>query len=137
MEEVWSQIHKEQHNNNDSNNKNIQNTESAARQPTFGEMTLEDFLVKAGVVREPGALPPPVSHSHHHQQQQQHYANNVNNAAMGPSFVSRHVMGGGAVSNVVAPVFQVGEASGGYGVNGKRDNGGGGYHVAGPLSAVL
>ncbi|XP_020211178.1 protein ABSCISIC ACID-INSENSITIVE 5 [Cajanus cajan] len=94
VDEVWSHIQKQQH--------NIQNTESAPRQPTFGEMTLEDFLVKAGVVREPCVVPP-VTHSH----QQQHY---VNNAAMGPSFVS----------NVG---YQVG--------NGKRDGGGGGGYCFG------
>ncbi|KAK7396681.1 hypothetical protein VNO78_17838 [Psophocarpus tetragonolobus] len=115
VDEVWSQIQKEQQKDNNFHN----NTESVPRQPTFGEMTLEDFLVKAGVVREPCAPPPVLSHSLHHQQ---HYTNSNNNLAMGPSFVGRHLMGGGAVSNVVAPTYHAG--------NGKRD-GGGGYHQPG------
>ncbi|KAG5111601.1 hypothetical protein JHK82_034870 [Glycine max] len=99
VDEVWSQIQKEQNKNNNISNVLNDNTESAPRQPTFGEMTLEDFLVKAGVVRETTCAPPlPVSHSH-----QPHYANNNNNVAMAPSFVGRHV---GAVSNVVAPGYQ-------------------------------
>ncbi|TKY61994.1 ABSCISIC ACID-INSENSITIVE 5 [Spatholobus suberectus] len=130
VDEVWSQIQKEQQNNNSNDNNSVLNTEPAPRQPTFGEMTLEDFLVKAGVVREPCG-PPPASHSQHqyqhqHQHHHQHYTNN--NAAMpamASSFVGRQVIGGGAVSNVVAPAYQVGEASGGYAGNGKRDSGGG------------
>ncbi|KAL9332086.1 hypothetical protein ACSQ67_001696 [Phaseolus vulgaris] len=125
VDEVWSQIQKEQQNNNVLNN-----TESATRQPTFDEMTLEDFLVKAGVVREQPCVPPLLPHPSHHLQQQQHYTNN--NGAMpgmgGSSFVGRNVIG--AVSNVVAPGYQVGEASGGYAGNGKRD-GGGGFHQQG------
>ncbi|CAJ1885961.1 unnamed protein product [Sphenostylis stenocarpa] len=130
VDEVWSQIQKEQHNNNNNNNNVMNNTESAPRQPTFGEMTLEDFLVKAGVVREPPCAPPPLPHhSHHLQQQPQHYTNN-NGAmpGMGSSFVGRNVIG--AVSNVVAPGYHVAEASGGYAGNGKRD-GGGGFHQQG------
>lgn len=46
VDDVWREIHKE---NSDVNgNAPV----GQARQPTFGEMTLEDFLVKAGVVRE-------------------------------------------------------------------------------------
>ncbi|KAK7337227.1 hypothetical protein VNO77_17791 [Canavalia gladiata] len=133
VEEVWSEIQKEQHqnNSNSNSNNNIQNTESTPRQPTFGEMTLEDFLVKAGVVREPCA-PPVASHSHHPQQQQQHYGVHPNNnVTMAPSFVGRHVIGGGVVNNVVAPPYQVGEASGYIG-NGKRDSGGGGGYPPPP-----
>ncbi|KAL2345221.1 hypothetical protein Fmac_006506 [Flemingia macrophylla] len=118
VDEVWSHIQKQQHYNNNSNI--IHNTDSVPRQPTFGEMTLEDFLVKAGVVREPCLPPPPVTtHSHHlhHQQRQQHYANNnaaTAAAAMGPSFV-------------VAPGYQAGAGEGSYVGNGNRDGGGGGY----------
>uniref|UniRef100_A0A0D6QWI0 BZIP domain-containing protein n=1 Tax=Araucaria cunninghamii TaxID=56994 RepID=A0A0D6QWI0_ARACU len=46
VDEVWKDIFKE---NTDVNGNCCQN---AQRQATFGEMTLEDFLVKAGVVRE-------------------------------------------------------------------------------------
>ncbi|KAH0851641.1 LOW QUALITY PROTEIN: hypothetical protein HID58_094600 [Brassica napus] len=45
---------------NGQNNANNGGGESAARQPTFGEMTLEDFLVKAGVVREHPTNPKPM-----------------------------------------------------------------------------
>jgi len=131
VDEVWSQIQKEQHDNDNNNNNSVQNnTESAPRQPTFGEMTLEDFLVKAGVVRETPCAPPQLPpHSHHIPQQQPHYTNN-NGAmpGMGSSFVGRNVIG--AVSNVVAPGYPVGEGSGGYAGNGKRD-GGGGFHQQG------
>ena len=56
VEEVWSEIHKskqeQQLNGGDSNNNVDQNPGSAQQQLTIGEMTLEDFLVRAGVVRE-------------------------------------------------------------------------------------
>ncbi|KAG4383806.1 hypothetical protein AAZX31_13G138100 [Glycine max] len=159
VDEVWSEIHKgqqsqqqqqQQQNNNTnnncgggSNNNNVQNTESAPRQPTFGEMTLEDFLVKAGVVREQGgmaAMPamPAQASAHQHMQQYGMYANN--NPTMGASFVGRPVMGmaggvdvgGGGGGNVVAPPYQavpqggvggaIGDSSG-YAGNGKRDVG--------------
>ncbi|KAG9458975.1 hypothetical protein H6P81_003483 [Aristolochia fimbriata] len=45
-------------------NNNVINIDNPPRQPTFGEMTLEDFLIKAGVVREgPGPPPQPYSSS--------------------------------------------------------------------------
>ncbi|KAF2289727.1 hypothetical protein GH714_038359 [Hevea brasiliensis] len=57
VDEVWSEIHRELQQNHHhqgqgrSNGNNMQNPKSAAaRRPTFGEMTLEDFLIKAGVV---------------------------------------------------------------------------------------
>ncbi|KAI3995131.1 hypothetical protein MKX01_031933 [Papaver californicum] len=50
VEEVWSEIHREQQQQQQPNN--VAKTGTAHRQPTFGEMTLEDFLVRAGVVRE-------------------------------------------------------------------------------------
>ncbi|KAL2503015.1 Protein ABSCISIC ACID-INSENSITIVE 5 [Forsythia ovata] len=57
VDEVWSEIHKTQQHHNSENY--VQNPDSTQRQPTFGEMTLEDFLVKAGVVREQGQPPAP------------------------------------------------------------------------------
>ncbi|KAL0896914.1 hypothetical protein Bca101_080875 [Brassica carinata] len=72
VDEVWSEIHRGggsgggDSNGRSSNSSNGQNNahkgggESAARQPTFGEMTLEDFLVKAGVVREHPTIPKPI-----------------------------------------------------------------------------
>ncbi|RDX71003.1 Protein ABSCISIC ACID-INSENSITIVE 5, partial [Mucuna pruriens] len=96
VDEVWSHIHKQQHNNN------IQNT--APRQPTFSEMTLEDFLVKAGVVRETCAPLPAASHSF------QHYSNN--NA---PSF------GGGGYH--AAPGICFGGSGYGLGMSGPVSSG--------------
>ncbi|XP_077230731.1 protein ABSCISIC ACID-INSENSITIVE 5-like [Tasmannia lanceolata] len=53
VDEVWSEIHREQPPHQNPNNiSNSGNPGNATRQPTFGEMTLEDFLIKAGVVRE-------------------------------------------------------------------------------------
>lgn len=61
VDEVWSEIHKsqqEQQQNNGGSIPSTGNSSSTQRQATFGEMTLEDFLVKAGVVREPGNSAP-------------------------------------------------------------------------------
>ncbi|KAK7278662.1 hypothetical protein RJT34_23697 [Clitoria ternatea] len=152
VEEVWSEIHKgqqpeqqqQQQNNTVCNSKNngatetnkhnAQSTESAPRQPTFGEMTLEDFLIKAGIVREQCAMPVQASH---YQQLQQYGMYPNNNHAMGPSFVGRPAMGIGGGGNVVSPPYQtmpqgggggaIGEPSG-YPGNGKRDAG----YLAGP-----
>ncbi|XP_006836037.3 protein ABSCISIC ACID-INSENSITIVE 5 [Amborella trichopoda] len=57
VEEVWSDIHGVEQANNSNSNSNSNNggANPSTRQPTFGEMTLEDFLVKAGVVRDGGA----------------------------------------------------------------------------------
>uniref|UniRef100_A0A0C9S8B3 TSA: Wollemia nobilis Ref_Wollemi_Transcript_11777_3031 transcribed RNA sequence n=2 Tax=Wollemia nobilis TaxID=56998 RepID=A0A0C9S8B3_9CONI len=46
VDDVWREIHKE------STEGNGNGLPAQTRQVTFGEMTLEDFLVKAGVVRE-------------------------------------------------------------------------------------
>ncbi|KAF6172105.1 hypothetical protein GIB67_029523 [Kingdonia uniflora] len=55
VEEVWSEIHRNQQQQQpqNSNNNNVGSSGSTHhRTQTFGEMTLEDFLIKAGVVRE-------------------------------------------------------------------------------------
>ncbi|KAL2323087.1 hypothetical protein Fmac_027466 [Flemingia macrophylla] len=145
VDEVWSEIHRENGNNNNNcgsvgnSGSNPQNTESAPRQPTFGEMTLEDFLIKAGVVREQCAVPlqaqPKPQPQHLQQQQYAVYPNN--NPTMGPSFVTRPVIGGGGGGggggNVVAPPAYVAQGGGGaigeasasgYGGNGKMRDGG-------------
>lgn len=49
VDEVWRDIYKENSTNADVNGNGCETTQ---RQATFQEMTLEDFLVKAGVVRE-------------------------------------------------------------------------------------
>ncbi|XP_048137493.1 ABSCISIC ACID-INSENSITIVE 5-like protein 1 [Rhodamnia argentea] len=63
VDEVWDEIHKGQGRTLSNENNTILNDhEPPRRQQTFGEMTLEDFLVKAGVVQEsplPKATPPP------------------------------------------------------------------------------
>ncbi|XP_028784915.1 protein ABSCISIC ACID-INSENSITIVE 5-like [Neltuma alba] len=129
VDEVWSEIRRGQQghqSNSGSANGNAQNTESAPRQPTFGEMTLEDFLIKAGVVREScaPAMPAQVQGPASTQQQPPPPPYGMypsNNSTMGPSFVGRPVLAG----NVVPPYQAVaqGEPSSGYAGNGKRDNG--------------
>ncbi|KAK8970830.1 ABSCISIC ACID-INSENSITIVE 5-like protein 1 [Platanthera guangdongensis] len=48
VEEVWAEIHLAE------KQQGRQRAGAANRESTFGEMTLEDFLIKAGVVRESG-----------------------------------------------------------------------------------
>ncbi|KAL5740071.1 hypothetical protein ACOSQ2_029251 [Xanthoceras sorbifolium] len=98
VDEVWSEIHngeqRKQHNNSSSsnrdNNNEVHNSETAPRQRTFGEMTLEDFLVKAGVVREHNTTPAPPP-------QQQHFgmyqSSNNNPVNMSLNFPTNPVLG--------------------------------------------
>ncbi|CAA3016780.1 ABSCISIC ACID-INSENSITIVE 5 isoform X1 [Olea europaea subsp. europaea] len=110
VDEVWSDIHKTQQQKNSEHY--VQNPDSAQRQPTFGEMTLEDFLVKAGVVREQDQAPAPPQ-----QQPYGIYPNN-NNHTVGPTFATRPVrsVGGAAVTNVATyqtlPQSSIGEVAG-------------------------
>lgn len=57
VEEVWTEIHRVQGGpltpRGTHQAVNGGGPAASSRQPTFGEMTLEDFLIKAGVVREP------------------------------------------------------------------------------------
>ncbi|XP_012485099.1 ABSCISIC ACID-INSENSITIVE 5-like protein 1 [Gossypium raimondii] len=53
VDEVWFEIQKELPQQRKANN--IADHEPPQRQQTFGEMTLEDFLIKAGVVQEPSS----------------------------------------------------------------------------------
>lgn len=92
VDEVWSEIHKNQHQNNE--HEHIQNLGTTQKQSTFGEMTLEDFLVRAGVVREQNFAPSPPQNPGFTM-----YQNNAH-PVMGPTFVARPVMaigGGGGV----------------------------------------
>ncbi|KAG1331678.1 ABSCISIC ACID-INSENSITIVE 5-like protein 7 [Cocos nucifera] len=62
VDEVWADIHRGQNarRQNVDRPSQQQSNGAAPRKPTFGEITLEDFLVKAGVVREgyePGSAP--------------------------------------------------------------------------------
>ncbi|KAG5035117.1 hypothetical protein JHK87_010027 [Glycine soja] len=50
VDEIWSQIHKSQPHYNEANNSLAKNEPLLKRQQKLGEMTLEDFLVKAVVV---------------------------------------------------------------------------------------
>lgn len=127
VDEVWSEIHRTRQGGQQGSG--IQNAESTPRQPTFGEMTLEDFLVKAGVVREQGMAPVPTPHPQH--QQQQHFGMFQNAPPVGPvGFVPRPMVGigaggpGGVFPAAMAQVGGVMGESSGYAGNGKR---GGGY----------
>ncbi|KAK8619831.1 hypothetical protein V6N13_066333 [Hibiscus sabdariffa] len=53
VNEVWFEIQKELPQQRKANDIVVVNHEPPQRQHTLGEMTLEDFLVKAGVVQEP------------------------------------------------------------------------------------
>ncbi|KAL1541380.1 cell division protein FtsZ 2-2, chloroplastic-like [Salvia divinorum] len=104
VDEVWSEIHRSRHHGNG----HIPNPSTAHKQPTFGEMTLEDFLIRAGVVREQNlaasaAVPPPP--------QQPDFGMYQNNShpAMGPSFAARPVM---AVTGYQPLQTGVGDAAG-------------------------
>lgn len=98
---MWSEIHKAQQEQQHNNSNNVQNSGSTQRRPIFGEMTLEDFLVKAEVVQEQGHPPPQPLHQPYGLYQ------NSNNTAVGPSYLSRTIMpiGGGGDGGVSVPVF--------------------------------
>jgi len=110
VEEVWSEIHGDQNNSTSDNNNgdNVRNPESAPRQPTFGEMTLEDFLIKAGVVRETSAILPA---SQPQPQQQQYGVYQNSNPTVGPTFVNMPMIGlSGAAGGGLARAEQSGYA---------------------------
>ncbi|KAL4571763.1 hypothetical protein LXL04_018528 [Taraxacum kok-saghyz] len=68
VDEVWQDINKSNNNNKSKSNNNVD------KKGTLGEMTLEDFLVKAGIVAGSSPLKKHqqnVNHHHHQQQQQQ------------------------------------------------------------------
>jgi len=137
VDEVWSEIqrsqqqqqHTQQQENSTQQQEEVGTSNCTRRQPTFGEMTLEDFLIKAGVVREqcgphPSLVPPtqqPHLHSRPHPHTHQYRFANPSHPQMGPgsAFVGRPVMGGPYHS---IPVSAGGESSG-YPGNGKRNNG--------------
>ncbi|CAJ2660181.1 unnamed protein product [Trifolium pratense] len=55
VDEVWSEIHKNTPQFKEENN--LQRNETLMKQQTLGELTLEDFLVKAGVVQQSSSYP--------------------------------------------------------------------------------
>ncbi|KAL4558306.1 hypothetical protein LXL04_036504 [Taraxacum kok-saghyz] len=117
VDEVWSEIQKTQHEHQQpsSNSGNAQVPGSAQRQPTYGEMTLEDFLVKAGVVREqnhpnapPVQQPPPAPFGLYP---------NGNNRVVGPPPGSAHM---GRPVNAIPPYSPLIREAPGYPGGGKR-----------------
>lgn len=52
VDEVWQDIQQNQKKGSESNINSSSSYKNRDRQPTLGEMTLEDFLVKAGIVAE-------------------------------------------------------------------------------------
>nr|GLL24722.1 protein ABSCISIC ACID-INSENSITIVE 5 [Ipomoea trifida] len=100
VDEVWAEIHKthqQQHNSDGKFQNNPGGNDNTQRQVTFGEMTLEDFLVRAGVVREQGNTAPLPARPQQYAAAM--YPNNNTPAAIAPTYVARPVMGlgGGAV----------------------------------------
>ncbi|KAG7573805.1 Basic-leucine zipper domain [Arabidopsis suecica] len=134
VDEVWSEIHRGGgtgdggDSNGRSSSSNGQNNaqnggETAARQPTFGEMTLEDFLVKAGVVREHPTNPKPNPNPNQNQ----------NTSSVIPAAAQQQLYG--VFQGTGDPTFP-GQAMGlgdpsGYG----KRTGGGGYQQAPPVQA--
>ncbi|XP_075502218.1 protein ABSCISIC ACID-INSENSITIVE 5 [Primulina tabacum] len=80
VDEVWSEIHR-----SGDGRSHAQNPNPAQRERTFEEMTLEDFLVRAGIVQQ----------QDHHSAQPPSYGmhQNCNHPEMGPDFVARPVIG--------------------------------------------
>ncbi|GMH28726.1 hypothetical protein Nepgr_030569 [Nepenthes gracilis] len=134
VDEVWSEIQRSQQQEQlqppPDPGGAVQSSHSAQqKQPTFGEMTLEDFLVKAGVVREPCTpslalpQPPPAancgrqcglfqdsSHPHPHPQQ-------------GPTYGSRPMACVMQTYQAVTPNGGGAGETSGYGGSGGRSNG--------------
>ncbi|KAL3585626.1 hypothetical protein D5086_012493 [Populus alba] len=120
VDEVWSEIHKEQISGTENRGGNVQNPKTAPRQPTFGEMTLEDFLIKAGIVREQCTAP-------FQQQQRGLYESNRNNRAAATGFVARPILGMAAGGGGGVMHQGIGESSGRNGGYAGRAGNGGGY----------
>ncbi|OMO89174.1 hypothetical protein COLO4_19889 [Corchorus olitorius] len=83
VDEVWFEIQKELPQQRKLNS--MTDHEPPQRQPTFGEMTLEDFLIKAGVVQEPA--------SSSQQQQKKVMPVQPNGTTLEPNYGMGHVMG--------------------------------------------
>ncbi|KAK4749287.1 hypothetical protein SAY87_026736 [Trapa incisa] len=103
VDEVWSEIHK-----NQQGNQQVSGNPGPAdcRQPTFGEMTLEDFLIRAGVVR--GQCGPPRTQSQQRQQQLQQYGvyQSTNSAVIGTGFAPRAIMATGCLGGGPNSTYQ-------------------------------
>ncbi|KAK6152313.1 hypothetical protein DH2020_014948 [Rehmannia glutinosa] len=99
VDEVWSEIH--QQNNESRSHIQNPNTTTTQKQATFGEMTLEDFLVRAGVVREQNYAQTQAQAQAPPQQPPFGMYQNSNHLPMGTNFAARPLMAiGGGVNNV-------------------------------------
>ncbi|OVA06003.1 Basic-leucine zipper domain [Macleaya cordata] len=151
VEEVWSEIHRDQQQQQQQQQQHHQpnvvgNTGPTHRQTTFGEMTLEDFLIRAGVVREAvgssaqhqlvsQAPPPAVAPTPGPPQYGVYQGNNTGvdpNFGIGPvmglGFTDPRNSGNGVTGGL--PAYQAFPHTGGvmgetsnYGGNGKRSGG--------------
>lgn len=125
VDEVWSEIHRENHHtarekNGEGNNgiSNNNNNGSLKSQQTLGEMTLEDFLIKAGVVQESSLSLPPKSSSSPHQNQDQ-TGNIGNNRGFGGNYNNNNMVGRVGYCNAAttaAVVCTAGNVNNGRGV---------------------
>ncbi|GFQ06051.1 abscisic acid-insensitive 5-like protein 2 [Phtheirospermum japonicum] len=132
VDEVWSEIHKTEQaaNNNDDSQVNP-NPATAQRQSTFGDMTLEDFLVRAGIVRAAQNFAP------YNGMMQQNMAVNVVPPVGPPTFIARPPMMAMGVGNVVNYQAASPASSGGPS---HRDGGFGGGRkriIDGPVEKVV
>uniref|UniRef100_A0A1D1XXB4 Protein ABSCISIC ACID-INSENSITIVE 5 n=1 Tax=Anthurium amnicola TaxID=1678845 RepID=A0A1D1XXB4_9ARAE len=149
VDEVWSEIQRDQQQQQHHPPpppsqghmlpQQYQNSGNVPRQPTFGEMTLEDFLIKAGVVRESGYL----CCSSPQAPQQQHYAmpGTYPMVTERGSYGAMVAMGyggdhqnpastaNGVYRNYHQPQGRVGNGYGGGGVGYRGGDGGGGGRV--------
>ncbi|KAJ0976733.1 hypothetical protein J5N97_012207 [Dioscorea zingiberensis] len=138
VDEVWSEIHRgqqqQQHQNHHQNqqhtfdNLNPPTPVNPSREPTFGEMTLEDFLIKAGVVREGYNEPPTPTPAQAATPPTQQYGLPSFQMGVGEGPGYGHVMAVG-----LGPAASNGMYSSGYAgvVNGKRGGGGGEMYYGG------
>nr|GMC86244.1 protein ABSCISIC ACID-INSENSITIVE 5 [Ipomoea batatas] len=122
LNSIWTAEENQAHAQNNPGGDN--NTQ---RQVTFGEMTLEDFLVRAGVVQEQGNTAPIPARPQQYTAAM--YPNNNTPAAIAPTYVARPVMGlgGGAV-----PAYQALPQGGVVEAPGYPKRGGGGYAQPSP-----
>ncbi|CBI30287.3 unnamed protein product, partial [Vitis vinifera] len=108
VDEVWSEIHKAQQQQQQDS---VHNAESAHRQPTLGEMTLEDFLIRAGVVREQPTATAPAQH----QQQHQYGLYQNNNTIKSSGYAGNGKRNGGYPKTSACLGGRVGNGGGVYG----------------------
>nr|DAD48562.1 TPA_asm: hypothetical protein HUJ06_018499 [Nelumbo nucifera] len=145
VDEVWAEIHKHQERQQQEQQPNNGgNPGTTQRQLTFGEMTLEDFLIRAGIVREacgpsskhqlqtPATVPPTGTATQQYGLYQNNNAGVDPNFGMGPllglGFSEQRSTGNGVANGVLS--YQTFPQSGtvlgepsNYAPNGKRNGG--------------